>query len=237
MINCFCFPYAGGSARVYKAWNKLEHIRIIPVELPGRGERFNEPLPRSMRQLVEDLGVRLTPQLQHEPYVLFGHSMGSLIAYELAQWLYQRDLPRPLHLFASGRRAPQLPRAALTRRSQPVCMLSDAQLIDELRALNGTPAAVLANQELLELFLPIIRADFSLDDNYIYQHSVPLECPITALGGAQDSAEVSYQALTAWCEQTCAKFDLQIYEGDHFYLFGSAQPAVLSLLQRTLLLR
>ena len=167
-----------------------------------------------MEPLVQAIATALLPHLD-KPFVLFGHSMGALVSFELVRLLRKQYGISPVHLFVSGRRAPQIPNPNL-----PTYTLPEPAFLAELRRLNGTPEAVLENAELLQLLLPIVRADFEVVETYIYQAELPLECPITAFGGLSD-AETKINELKAWANQTTAAFSLQMLIGDHFFLYSS----------------
>ncbi|MCM3904410.1 MAG: alpha/beta fold hydrolase [Pyrinomonadaceae bacterium] len=217
-LRLFCFPYAGGAASVFsKVLNGLpSEIEVCPVELPGRGSRLSEPPVNDLESLVEIIAEELAPHLD-QPFAFFGHSMGALLGFELARYLRRARRVEPVHLLVSAGRAPQV------RASGPVTWdLQDDQLVDKMRRLNGTPQAVLDNPELMALVLPIIRADLVAIDSYVYRHEPPLSCPITALGGLQDSS-VTRDELCPWREQTSESFTLRMLPGDHFFLHSAQQ--------------
>jgi medium-chain acyl-[acyl-carrier-protein] hydrolase len=153
--------------------------------------------------------------------------MGGLIGFELARLLRREYGLNPVHLFVSGRRAPQIPDS-----DPPIHALPDFEFLEELRHFNGTPEAVLENTELMQLLLPVLRADFAVIETYVYTPGPALDCSITAFGGLQD-CEVRCDRLEAWREQTNASFSLQMLPGDHFFL-NSAQPLLLQALSREL---
>ncbi|NER81855.1 MAG: thioesterase, partial [Leptolyngbya sp. SIO1D8] len=163
----------------------------------------------------------------NKPFVFLGHSMGGLTSFEVARSLRRIQACSPKHLFVSGRRAPQIPDS-----DPPIHTLSDSDFIEELRRLNGTPEAVLANEELMQLLLPVLRADFAVLASYTYRSELPLNCPITAFGGLQDP-DVSSEMLEAWQKQTAAVFAMQMFLGDHFFIH-TAQPLLLKSLSRSL---
>ena len=201
-------------------------VELCSVELPGRGTRLQEPLFTRLTPLVEAIAPALLPYLD-KPFAFFGHSMGAMICFELTRLLRLEYNISPVHLFVSGRRAPQIPDP-----KPPIHALPEALFIEELRRLNGTPEAVLENRELMELLLPILRADFAIVETYTYINEPALECPITAFGGLQDR-EVDRENLEAWQEQTRAAFALQMFPGDHFFL-NSGQTMLLESLTRSL---
>jgi medium-chain acyl-[acyl-carrier-protein] hydrolase len=175
-----------------------------------------------MEPLVQAIATALLPHLD-KPFALFGHSMGAIVSFELARLLRQNYGISPVYLFVSGRRAPQIPHP-----KPPTYNLPEPAFLAELRRLNGTPKAVLENAELLQLLLPIVRADFEALETYFYQAQPPLECPIAAFGGLSDT-ETNIDNLEAWANQTTAAFSLQMLPGDHFFLH-SAQSQLLQYL-------
>lgn len=212
-LRLLCFPYAGGSARIYRSWAQLlpPCVEVCPVQLPGRDRRIAEPPFTNLLQLVRATGEELRPYLD-KPFAFFGHSMGAVLSFELAHHLSAELQLSPLHLFVSGRRAPQL-----QSKDPAFYDLPKAQLLQELRKLKGTPPDVLEHPDLMELMLPLLRADFELCDTYTYSVRPPLSCPITALGGLRDST-VSRADLEAWQEQTRGPLSLRMFPGDHFFL-------------------
>jgi medium-chain acyl-[acyl-carrier-protein] hydrolase len=168
----------------------------------------------SMPQLVEALAQALRPHLD-KPFAFFGHSMGATISLELARYLRRELSVEPVHLFVSGSRAPQ------ARNREPANYdLPEAEFLEELRRLNGTPAEVLDYPELMRLMVPVLRADFALVQTYAYKAAAPLSCPITAFGGLQDKA-LNHRRLQAWQAQTAAQFSLKMIPGDHFFIHES----------------
>lgn len=157
-LRLFCLPYSGASAMVYARWRRAlpEWLQVCPLELPGRGMRLGEPLQRDIKTLAAQLADEISRDLDG-PYALFGHSLGGLLAFELAHALAARKAPAPLALFASGTAGP-----AHRDVSEYAVEKTDEQLIARLRELQGTAEEVLANAELMQLMLPILRADFLL---------------------------------------------------------------------------
>jgi medium-chain acyl-[acyl-carrier-protein] hydrolase len=222
-VRLFCFPYAGGGASIFQKWSQLlpQEIEICPVQLPGREERLAEKPFSTMSSLLDTLVPLLLPYLDI-PYAFFGHSMGTLISFELARHLSRIEQSlKPVHLFVAGHTAPQLPDP-----DPPTYHLPEQEFIEELRRLKGTPEEVLKNEELLHMLLPLLRADFALCQTYSYAREQSLTCPISAFGGLQD-ADVSRESLGAWSEQTSGPFKMRIFPGDHFFL----QKEWVSLLQ------
>ncbi|MEW6367299.1 MAG: alpha/beta fold hydrolase [Acidobacteriota bacterium] len=228
-LRLFCFPYAGGAASVFRQWAEgaPQEIEVVAIQLPGRENRWREPAVASMCEVIEPLRESILPCLGL-PFAFFGHSLGALVAFELARLLHRRSDPQPIQLFVSGRRAPQLP-----PRRPPVHALPDAELVDFLRRLNGIPQEILGNQEVMSLFLPVIRADFSVNETYSYAAEQTLECPIWAFGGLEDS-EVDRESLEAWDRHTAASFSVRMFPGDHFYLHANRTPLTRLIFHRLL---
>jgi medium-chain acyl-[acyl-carrier-protein] hydrolase len=227
-VRLFCFPYAGGSASLFRRWSLTlpAHVEVCPVQLPGRESRFREkPFTRCM-PLVEALAEALRPELD-KPFAFFGHSMGALLAFELARLLRQLHGLSPVHLFVSGRRAPQT-----GPDDEQLHSLPDAALLEALGRLKGTPPQILENAELMELLLPMLRADFAVCETYRYTPQPPLSCPITVFGGLHDP-KASREHLDAWSGQTSAAFRMRMFAGDHFFLH-SVEASLLQALSEEL---
>jgi surfactin synthase thioesterase subunit/glycosyltransferase involved in cell wall biosynthesis len=208
-LRLFCFPYAGGGASAFRGWAGFlpVEIAVCPVRLPGRETRLNEPAFDSMDLLIPRLREAIAPYLDR-PFAFFGHSLGAIVAFELARSLKAH----PECLFVSGARAPQL-----RRDHVPPPPPSDDELIAELRRLNGIPQELIDHQELVQLALPALRADTALYRKYVYQEGPPLACPIRAYGGADD-ARITRENLENWAVQTTESFKLEVFPGGHFFL-------------------
>ncbi|WP_168711345.1 alpha/beta fold hydrolase [Streptomyces sp. RKND-216] len=212
-LRLFCFPYAGGSARLFAGWEAAmpAHVRLHAVEPAGRGSRFREPPHDRIEALIQDLLPTLLAA-RDAPYALFGYSLGALVAFELARTMEQRFGCPPAHLCVGAFRAPHMRRTAV-----PDYNLPEEQFRERLRAFNGTPDAVLADDSLMELVIPILRADLAVADTYQHTAGRPLSCPITAFAGTGDE-EVPVSAVAQWERHTSAAFTLKVLEGDHFFI-------------------
>lgn len=227
-LRLFCFPYAGGGALVYRGWHRIlpGSIGVYAAQLPGRGDRLAEPPFLDLPALIEPLTEAIKPYLD-KPFAFFGHSMGALIAFELARKLRGEYGVEPAHLFVSGRRAPQFPDSDTVTYN-----LEDAKFIEELRRLNGTPREVLENPELMQLMGPVLRADFQVCQTYVYTDAPPLRCPISVFGGLKDS-DVTREYLQPWRDHTSVSFTLRLLPGDHFFLH-SAEATLLHMIAQEL---
>lgn len=217
-LRLFCFPYAGGSASLFRTWSERlpAEVAIYPIQLPGRETRLLEAPYTQLEPLIQTLAHALRPHFTM-PFAFFGHSMGALISFELARYLRAHQAPGPIQLFASGRRAPQVPSV-----DPPIYHLPDAEFMEELRRYNGTPDGVLENAELMQVVLPALRADFTMLETYVYRPGEPLACAISAFGGLEDR-RVGQDAIAAWREQTRNTFRLRMLEGDHFFLHSARE--------------
>ncbi|MGD8212189.1 MAG: thioesterase II family protein [Desulfobacterales bacterium] len=226
-FRLFCFPYAGGGASFFRTWRERlgPDIEVCAVQLPGREERLTETPFVKLSSLIDVLTEVLYPYLDL-PFAFFGHSLGSLISFELTRRLRRQKAPGPMQLFVSGHRAPQIPDP-----DPPIHHLPDAEFIEELGRFNGTPKAVLENPELMEVFMPLLRSDIGLDETYVYDHEAPLDCPISAFGGLEDK-EVSREELAGWHDQTRSRFNIQMFPGDHFFLNGKKSDDVLEIISK-----
>ncbi|MDY7547442.1 alpha/beta fold hydrolase [Glaciimonas sp. CA11.2] len=217
-MTLFCLPHAGASANVYAPWRRLlpHWMTVHPVELPGRGNRLNQPLVKDFDVLVAQLADELSAAAHSTPrYALFGHSLGSLLAFELAYALAELGVSMPAALFVSG--APGPIWRDIARDDFFSTWPTDAQLMEELRRLNGMPTELLQNAELMEMVLPVMAGDFRLGASFVRRERTPLRCPIYAFGGTRDPV-VSTAALHAWQCETTAEFKTQMFDGDHFFI-------------------
>lgn len=228
-LRLFCLPYSGASAMLYARWRRQlpESLELCPLELPGRGRRFAEPLQTDLLVLAEQLAGEIEERIDG-PYALFGHSLGALLAFELAHALRRRGLPAPQALFASAAPAP----AHREHHRELAAEQSDAQLVARLRQLGGTPEAVLADPELLRLTLPVLRADFLLCGRYRYYRRALLGCPIHVFGGKAD--RIGVEALSGWQDESAQRFSLSLFDGGHFFI-NTCEAALLEALRERLL--
>lgn len=229
LLRLFCFPYAGGGASIFRPWAEdlPPEIEVCPVLLPGRDDRLLEVPFTQFSHLIETLAQVLHPYLQ-VPFAFFGHSMGGLIAFELARELRRQNAPIPAHLIVSATPAPHLPPAADSFTAD-----SDAAIIEALRRFGGTPEWVLQDEQLMQELLPTIRADLQLVKNYTYLAEEPLYCPISAFGGWQDEL-VTPEHIAAWEKHTNNVFTRRMFQGGHLFLYGTRSALLYSISQELL---
>ncbi|AEW99631.1 thioesterase II family protein [Streptantibioticus cattleyicolor] len=209
----FCLANAGAGAASYAGWRALapDGVRVCPLQPPGRAERFAEPphagAPALVDALLDAIGDVFTGD-----YALFGHSMGAVVAFELARRLQAEGRTPPAHVFVSGRAAPYLPEP-----NRPIHDLPLDALIDELRVIGGTPEEILAEPELMARLQVLLRADFAVNETYRCRADEPIDAPLTVFGGDRDP-RAPVASLHAWRPLTTGPFEVRVHPGGHFYL-------------------
>jgi medium-chain acyl-[acyl-carrier-protein] hydrolase len=214
---------------VYRPWctQMKESIEVCLIQPPGREDRHAEPAYTHSYQLAEAITTQIRSLLD-KPFALYGHSMGALLAFEIARRLRAAALPTPFMLFPAAHRAPHLP---LMRRI--FYTLSDHELITEIRRLDGTPAAFFEDPDMLHYWLPIMRADLRICDTYEFVDAPPIDCAVVACAGANDKA-VPPDRMEDWRKHTSGSFTLQVFRGDHFFM-RTEQAVLLDTLERHIL--
>jgi medium-chain acyl-[acyl-carrier-protein] hydrolase len=210
----FCFPYAGAGAAVFRNWSEAlgPEVEVCSIQLPGRGERLRERPYDSMRELIPPLVAALRPWLDR-PFCFYGHSLGARIAFEAARALRKAGPSQPAHLFAASSPAPQT-----ASPHPPMHGLPEDDFLEEIqKRYAGVPKQLVEDKEMRALLIPTLRADVAIMETYTYEAEVPLGCPITAIGGAQDRTVLPTD-LKGWQEETCGSYALHLPEGDHFFL-------------------
>jgi medium-chain acyl-[acyl-carrier-protein] hydrolase len=225
----FCFPYAGVGPSVFRHWpaGLPGALEVWAVQLPGRGSRINEPAIANIPTLAAAILEAIKPYLDM-PFALFGHSMGAILAFEVAQGLASKGFSLPNHLVVSGRRPPHIPNP-----ESPLHGLSDADFVFEInQRYGGIPPEILENPDILALVLPGLRADITALETHRPARHLPLSCPISAFGGKDDPL-TSPLHLEAWRSETTDRFEVCHFPGGHFYLDGQ-RVSVLARLVATL---
>lgn len=226
-LRLLCIPCAGAGAVSYRAWamSLPEEIELITVQLPGRESRLREAPLRSAQAVAREIAPLVLDEIE-PPLAIFGHSMGSVIAFELAHALEAIDASRLVHLFVSARGAPHIP--VKSRKYA----LSDADFHRELAAYGGTPESVLSNRPFMQALLPAIRADFEITEAYEYACRPKLRCPITVFG-APDDRLIPAESMAPWRHETSAACNLHWIDGGHFFV-RSKLSQVLGIVLATL---
>ena len=229
-LRLFCFPHAGAGATVFRQWSSLlpESIEVCAIQMAGRESRFCDPLQFDISSFIEELSEDL-PDYLDRPYAIYGHCLGAIVGFELIRYWQEEGLQLPEHLFVSSRFAPQL-----IDLNTSFYQLPDDEFIQLVQQrYNALPHEILEEPEMLAVVLPILKADFTMEETYQYVPAPPLNCPITALGGAQDTI-VSQTSLEAWQQQTNQAFHWQQFPGGYFYI-DSQLNNVLTKIEQTLL--
>jgi len=214
-LRLFCIPYAGGTAAVFYKWKTLldERIELIPIELSGKGSRSHEPLYSTIEEAVDDIYAKIKEQISNGSYVLFGHSLGALLAYALTVKIRDENVNMPEHLFFSGLGSPFVKR----KNKNKTAGLNDKDFIRSVIKLGGTPAGFFDEPDLCKIFLPLLRNDFRLAmTDFAGQKPIPFNCNISILLGKNET--ISHKAAKAWEDCTNKLFKLHYFKGGHFFI-------------------
>lgn len=213
-MRLFCVPYAGGSKGAYLKWSQYINpaIEIDAVEFKGRGGRFGEPFYNSFGEAVEDIYSYIKNKIENEEYAIYGHSMGAILAYELYYRIVADGRRKPRHIFFSGRHSPNVRSYMYVSHKMP-----DAEFMDRILALGGIPDDVSQSKEVLKFFLPILKNDIRILENYIYiGRNEKIQCNISVLNGTEDRIDpcrkVTWSDL---CDKECKLYD---FHGNHFFI-------------------
>lgn len=227
-IRMFCFPHAGGSAEAFKHWGKYlpDWMELYSIQLPGRSNRLSEPLINDIKELVDKATNEIIPLLNSKSYIFLGHSLGGVIAFEVAKTLRRLNQKLPEHLFIVGRESPKIP------EDVPMHNATNEDLIEYLRSESGTHEEVFNNKDLIQLLLPIIRADLKLTETYSKYYIVEnqLSCPISVFWGTLET-RLTEQKLEGWENETSNGFDIEQFEGHHFFLHEHPEKIIDKILQ------
>jgi len=221
-VKLFCLPHAGGSAAIYNRWKKYLHkgIDLNPIELNGRGRLHNKLPPSTFALQIDDLYQQIVYLGQDADIILFGHSFGGLIVYEVCRRLIHDACKIPLHLFVSGIRPPHYGYES----DYWINQLPDDQFVKEVQKLGGMAPEIIANKELLDFFLPIIRLDYELLETYRFiPDASKLNCDLTVLYGDE---ETDNHKMAEWEEYTCKKYTLREFKGNHFFICDKEREVV-----------
>jgi medium-chain acyl-[acyl-carrier-protein] hydrolase len=232
-IRLLCFHHACAGAYTFRPWPRMlrSDVELVAVQLPGRENRYSEPLVSSAEAVLEALIASLGDSLGTR-YAVFGHSLGALLAYLLACRVRRTgELPPPVRLFLSSACVPEHKNSGGSHRAGPHS-LSDEALIDRITVLGGTPAQILSDRALLDIFLPVLRADFAILDRASRTAEHALDIPFTLLGGSTDPV-VQPGDIDEWRRFSSQACQTHILQGGHFYLQHS-QAALLEIINTTL---
>ena len=223
-IKLFCLPYAGGSAKaIYDKWigNLDTKIELHPIELAGRGTRIADNLYSNIEEAIDDVLEQIKNEIIDSDYAIFGHSMGSILTYEVLQRIENLRLPPPIYAFFSGRRAPHCP----SRRAKSYSKMNELELEKVMIALGGTPPEFFNYPELKNMFIPIIKSDFKIADSIVEKSEVqPFNFDISIFIGTDE--DVTEQESTEWSQHTTGNCSITYFQGGHFFLLDKQQEVV-----------
>lgn len=227
ILRIFCFPHSGGGASTYFPWvDKLSSsLELVSIQLPGRENRFYESLVNDLDVITAEL-CKEFEQYKEKPFIVFGHSLGALLCYEFVKGLHKFYNIYPKHMFISAAKAPHLP-----FRIKKLSHLSDDKVIKELSIYGEIDQTLRENPQILSMFLPIFRSDFSIGENYFYKKTPLPSFNITAFYGENDPT-VKEEEINAWQKHTAGCFRSLSFEGGHFFI-KDKQDEILKEIENT----
>jgi medium-chain acyl-[acyl-carrier-protein] hydrolase len=225
-MRLFCFPYAGAGAGAYREWPTLlpKDIEVAAVQLPGREWRIQESAMSDMAALAADALISIRPYLD-KPFAFLGTSMGGTLIFELARLLRAEDGPLPVCLMPLAIGAPHIPEEKLFHD------LPDAELLQEISEFGVLSEEVTAHPELLELLLPVLRADCTAHETYVYKEQPPFDFPIWVYGGFGDEL-VDKGRLEGWAIHTTSTCRVHMLPGGHLFVDEMPDMLIQSMARR-----
>ncbi|HTI08723.1 MAG TPA: thioesterase domain-containing protein [Puia sp.] len=221
-IHLYCLPFAGGSKYSYREYETMApaFLQIICLEYPGRGQRIKDPFIADLHAIVDDLYQQIKPTLDKNEYGIYGHSMGGIIGYLLTRKIIDKGHRPPLHLFVTGACAPSAP----GRGKKKYHLLNKPQFLEEVKKLKGLPDEILDNEDTLDFFEPILRADFRASETYLHHPREPLEIPFTVITGTEEDIET--EDILLWQRETNLPVDFKKMPGEHFFIFRHVKTII-----------
>ncbi len=215
--NLFCLPFAGGNSYSYREFENYTagFINVIPVDIPGHGKFIGQPLLTNTSDMVDNVFNQIR-ELLDQPYAIYGHSMGTLLGYLLSIKIIKEKTPEPVHLFFSGRYAP-----SIESREKNFHLLPREEFIKKVMAYGGIPKQVAQEKDLMDLFVPIMKADFQATSTYKHEEAEPFDIPVKVMIGHNDNA--TYDEAMRWQEVTTRKISVMQFPGGHFFIFDHMQ--------------
>jgi surfactin synthase thioesterase subunit len=228
-MKLLCFPFAGASSGFYLKWKRyFGDITIVPVDLPGRGRRIAEPLCQTIKEAVDDLKVQVLPVInEKEQYTVYGHSMGSLLIFELLHELLETGEQMPVHIFLSGKNPPPV------AIKKPIHQLSDEKFIKKVVALGGMEDRFFEKPTLTKVFLPVLRADFGIIENYRYEKKKQLLPVDISFFFVSDDKSIKKNQVKHWADFTSKSFQMYYFNGGHFFIMKQGEE-IAGIIKETL---
>ncbi|MBW9154569.1 thioesterase II family protein [Clostridium estertheticum] len=229
-MKLFCLPYAGGSKTAYYKWKEVlnNNIQLEAIELKGRGTRYGEGFYTDFDDAVNDIYINIKNKIIDDDYAIFGHSMGSLLAFELYYKIVENGGRIPKHIFFSGYKDPDC-----ARKEEPIYNLPDDEFMNEVIKLGGMPIEVLENKELCQLVTQILKNDFKILELYKYrQRNDTIKCDTTILNGSEDT--ITFEEVYGWKKYCLKNVRILTFEGDHFFINNNMNK-IIKLIEHTLL--
>ena len=221
-------PFAGANKYSYKALEKYvpNAINWVSLDLPGRGERFSEPILETIDEMVKDLLIQIKPLISNNNYIFYGHSLGTILGYELTKSIIKQNLRLPISLFFTGRGSPKQEKS-LEKKS----LLPRDLFWEDVNKIGGLPKEILANKDLLDLYYPIVKSDFKAVEDYICPEAdAPFSIPISICLGTEeignDKDKTTLAAMKAWADDTTSTCEFELFPGDHFFIFKHPKAIV-----------
>jgi|SRR5690554_5846268 len=222
-MKLITLPFAGGSAANYINWKPYlnQAIDLVPIELAGRGRRINEPLYADINEMTEDVFQIVKKEIIDDEYVIFGHSMGALLAYELVHKIKKNNFSLPIHIFFSGRYAPNTYMA----EDKILHNLPYEEFKKEILEMGGTTSEIFEHPELTRLFLPVLRNDIKIAETYQFINSrTPHDCDFSILIGKEE--DYTIEQLAGWRKLTSGRCEFHRFEGGHFFIHEEREKVV-----------
>lgn len=229
-LKLFCFPYAGGSAVIFKKWKPHLNpsIELRPIELAGRGKRMHDPFYNDINEATDDIFNQIHKELTELPYAFLGHSLGALIVYQLARKINETSITKPVHLFFSGRGAPHVGR----KDEKKYHLMNSEDFKKEVINLGGTPPEFFNHPELLELFLPLLKNDFKIAEQFVHQGEIEaLKQNMTVFLGREE--DLIPEQRDEWEKHTTGTCSIHNFDGGHFFLHDEIM-SITNIINQTL---
>lgn len=221
-MKLFCLPYAGGSSRAYISWNKYidKNIEVVPLELAGRGTRVSEPMYQSFDDMVSDIYNEITNRIDDKSYGIFGHSMGAWLGYEVCHKLTASNIRKPDIVFFSGKEPP-----FHEKSKRKIHNLPFKEFKHEIIKAGGTSEKIFENPQLLSELMPILRSDYKITENYIYNaYRMPLDIEFVVFGGVND--DMTKNCIQGWRTLTSKGTNIFEFNGGHFFINEETEKVV-----------